>query len=409
MEEHLDGPMQGRISLGESFEPRAKVSGRRSLSVVGLFAGIGGIERALGAAGHRTVLLCEIEKTARAVLKQRFPDVATHDDVCTLKSLPSGTELLAGGFPCQDLSQAGQTKGIDGMRSGLVREALRLLQKRRIPWLVLENVSFMLQLAGGRALNVIFDALEELGYRWAYRVVDSRAFGVPQRRERVFIVAALDEDPRAVLFADEAGVPPEKRRDDGYACGFYWTEGIRGLGWAVDAVPTLKGGSTVGVPSPPGIWMPDGRIVTPSLRDVERMQGFPANWTKPAEAVAKTGMRWKLVGNAVTVPAFRWLGERLAKPGDVLLKDVESLADGARWPRAAFNIGRGRFSNGLSAYPKHVIGKPLHEFVGKDLRPLSLRATAGFLERTTRLSLNFPDGFLDAIRGHLKKMEREVV
>jgi DNA (cytosine-5)-methyltransferase 1 len=377
----------------------------RVLPAAGLFAGVGGIELGLASAGHETTLLCEIDEIARSVLDSRFPDVRKHSDVCTLKSLPRETKLLVGGFPCQDLSQAGMTRGIDGMRSGLVREAFRLLQRRRVPWLVLENVSFMLSLGGGRALHVILDALEELGYRWAYRVVDSRAFGLPQRRERIFIVASTEDDPRAVLFADEAGIPPEKRRDDGFAAGFYWTEGLRGLGWAVDAVPTLKGGSTVGVPSPPGIWMPDGRIVTPTIQDAERMQGFPRNWTKAAEGVAKPGYRWKLVGNAVSVPVIKWLGKRLARPGDVQLDGVRRLDGGGRWPDAAFNVGDGRFANALSRYPKAVSGKPLHEFIDDDPPPLSRRATAGFLERASRSTLRFPPGFLDAMRAHLARME----
>ena len=99
---------------------------------------------------------------------------------------PAGTELLAGGFPCQDLSQAGPTRGIRGERSGLVDEAFRLLRTHQLPWLLLENVPFMLQLHRGHALDHIVTALEELGYAWAYRVVDSRSMGLPQRRERVY-------------------------------------------------------------------------------------------------------------------------------------------------------------------------------------------------------------------------------
>ena len=95
------------------------------------------------------------------------------------------------------------------------------------------------------------------------------------------------------------------------ACGFYWTEGIRGLGWAFDAIPTLKGGSTVGIPSPPAIILPDGIIVKLNIQDAERIQGFEAGWTQPAELVARPGMRWKLVGNAVTVGAAEWIGRRI--------------------------------------------------------------------------------------------------
>ncbi|GAB4205489.1 MAG: hypothetical protein OHK0013_21420 [Sandaracinaceae bacterium] len=281
----FENPAQLRIDATncESVVRLTSPAARRVLPTVGLFAGVGGIEKGLAAAGHESLMMCEIEPTARAVLDHHFPEVAKHDDVRTLRDLPEGTKLLAGGFPCQDLSQAGKTRGIDGMRSGLVRDALRLAAKRKVPWLLLENVPFMLQLGRGRALDVIVTVLEDLGYNWAYRVVDARAFGLPQRRERVFLVAARDDDPRGVLFADDAGTREEPKLDGKLAAGFYWTEGIRGLGWAVDAVPTLKGGSTVGVPSPPGIWLADGRMVTPSIEDAEALQGFPRGWTKAAE------------------------------------------------------------------------------------------------------------------------------
>ena len=99
-----------------------------------------------------------------AVLRDRFPEVKLHDDVCTLERLPNGTSLVVAGFPCQDLSQAGATRGIDGARSGLVGEVFRLIERHRVPWLLLENVPFMLQLAGGEAMNVIASRLEDLGY-----------------------------------------------------------------------------------------------------------------------------------------------------------------------------------------------------------------------------------------------------
>ena len=134
-------------------------------------------------------------------------------------------------------------------------------------------------------MRYLVDELESLGYRWAYRLVDSRFTGVPQRRQRVIFVAALDLDPRTVLFADEAGEPDDEWFDD-TAYGFYWTEGLRGVGWAKDAVPTLKAGSTIGIPSPPAIWNPgadaDRLIVTPQIGDAEELQGFPRGWTEPA-------------------------------------------------------------------------------------------------------------------------------
>lgn len=392
-----------RRKAERSDEPPA--SQRLSLPTVGLFAGIGGIELGLARAGHETLLLCEIEDTARAVLDERFPGVPKHDDVCTLKKLPAETQLVAAGFPCQDLSQAGRTRGITGAKSGLVGEVFRLLEGQRVPWVVLENVPFMLQLSRGMALEVIVEALEHLGYRWAYRVVDTRAFGLPQRRRRVYLVAALDDDPRRVLFADEAGAAEDPLDVSELACGFYWTEGVRGLGWAVDAVPTLKGGSTVGVPSPPAIWMPDGRFVTPDLRDAERLQGFRPGWTQPATRVARDSMRWKLVGNAVSVPAARWLGERLARPGRVDLDDVRPIGSGGAWPDVAWNVGDGRFTAALSAWPKRLKRKHLHEFLTRPPKPLSARATQGFLKRTTKGTLRFPPNFLASLEAHLGRMQ----
>ncbi len=152
--------------------------------------------------------------------------------------------------------------------------------------------------------------------------------------------------------------------------------------------------------------MPDGRMVTPSIEDAEALQGFPRGWTKAAENVAKKGFRWKLVGNAVSVPAFKWLGERLAMPGDVILRNVAPVRKDRMWPKAAFNVGEGRFSNDLSKWPKHYKAKHLHEFLADEPALLTRRAAAGFLERTRRSSLRFPPGFITAIEAHLGRMER---
>lgn len=373
--------------------------------VAGLFAGIGGLERGLSTAGHSAEILCEIEPAAKAVLRQRFPDTPLHDDVCTLRQLPQQTSLVVAGFPCQDLSQAGKTRGIEGARSGLVGEVFRLIREQQTPWILLENVPFMLQLSAGRAMEVITATFEHLGYKWAYRVVDARAFGLPQRRRRVYFLASRVADPREVLFADESGAPQEQELNGHLvARGFYWTEGTRGLGWAVDAIPTLKGGSALGIPSAPAILMPDGRVVIPDIRDAERLQGFPANWTKPAETVARKGARWKLVGNAVSVPAARWIGRRLAKPGAVLEFDTIPLRDHRHWPTAAWNIGEGQVKVSASEWPVRCSYKSLAEFLRYEPQPLSAKAAAGFLNRTDKSTLRFPEGLLPAVREHLRRV-----
>ncbi len=379
--------------------------------IAGLFAGVGGIELGMHRAGHSTALLCESDDAAMAVLKAQSDRlggkraIQFHGDVIDLKTLPAGTTLITAGFPCQDLSQAGATKGIAGSRSGLVGEVFRLIRTHDVPWVLLENVPFMLQLARGEAMNVITTAFEDAGYRWAYRVMDSRAFGLPQRRRRVYFLASKVGDPREILFADDAGDPGEpKLNGHPVACGFYWTEGLRGLGWAVDAVPTLKGGSTIGIPSPPAILMPDKSVVTPDIVDAERLQGFPPNWTKPAEAVTRASGRWKLVGNAVSVRAAAWIGRRMARPGSVQPFDMAPIKD-HHWPTAAWNVGEGRMRVFASEWPVRRRYKSLHQLLNtRKAKKLSFKATRGFLLRADRAQLQFPPGFIAALEAHRDEM-----
>ena len=407
MTSKVKGQGNGRDGVESQLRLFSGPRGRR-LSVAGLFAGIGGFELGFSRAGHRTELLCEIEPGAQAVLQARFPDIPLHGDIGTLDRLPRGLDALLAGFPCQDLSQAGKTAGITGSRSGLVGHVFRLLQRERVPVVILENVPFMLQLARGQALEHIVGELERLGYRWAYRVVDSRAFGLPQRRERVYFVATLQGDPRAILFADEAGGPIEPTYSRRLARGFYWTEGVRGLGWAVDAVPTLKGGSTIGIPSPPAIVMPNGDVVKPDIRDAERMQGFEVDWTAPTASVTRESHRWKLVGNAVSVEAAEWLGRRLALPGEYSPDSDVPLAAGAPWPKAAWGSqDEGRFRAAVSAWPERRHRAPLHRFLAFPPQLLSVKATTGFLSRarSPECTLRFPEGFLEDLDAHLERVK----
>ncbi|HEY3720008.1 MAG TPA: DNA (cytosine-5-)-methyltransferase [Roseiarcus sp.] len=378
------------------------------MKVAGLFAGIGGFELGMASAGHRTSMLCEIWEPARAVLAARNPDVPLEGDIIDLFDLPSEVEAVVAGFPCQDLSQAGMTAGIGGKRSGLVGHVFRLLDARRAPWVVLENVSFMLQLDSGRGLRTLVEAFEQRGYRWAYRVVNSMAF-LPQRRERVlFVATTTDVDPAMVLLADDVDPAEPSTSLSTHAHGFYWTEGIRGLGWARDAIPTLKNGSTVGIASPPAILLPCGMVVTPDIRDAERLQGFRPGWTEPAINVGRASIRWSLVGNAVTVPVAKWLGERLATPG-FYEKDRDcDLTEGARWPKAARFDGDRRWRVEIGAFPVWRRRVPLVDFLRHGGKPLSARATRGFLSRTERSSLRFTPGFLERLRCHLLSMEGAV-
>jgi DNA (cytosine-5)-methyltransferase 1 len=380
-------------------------------TVAGLFAGIGGIERGLGHAGGHPELLCECWEPAKAVLGTQFPAVPLVGDIREVRSLPK-VDLVTAGFPCTDLSQAGRTRGIGGRESGLVSEVFRLLRRPKAPALLLENVRNMLVLDGGRAMRYLVDALEDLGYRWAYRLVDSRFTGVPQRRQRVIFLAARHLDPRGVLFADDVGEPGKEHYwHDTF--GFYWTEGLRGLGWARDGVPTLKGGSTVGIPSPPGVWCPrsePGRcLVVPTIEDAERLQGFPTAWTAAADGIGRRkGARWKLVGNAVTVGVSTWLGRRLCDPGEPILDGAAAHA-GHRWPTAAFGTAGKVWAVDLSMWPTREPYYHLSEVMNlPDAPPLSARGAAGFLARARQSKLRFVDGFLPDVAEHIGLMNKEL-
>jgi DNA (cytosine-5)-methyltransferase 1 len=372
------------------------------LQAAGLFAGIGGFELGFGRAGIATKLLVENAPAAMAVLKARFPGTDLATDVREVSRLPKSVNVIAAGFPCQDLSSVGLKTGIAGTRSSLVGEVFRLLDDRPVEWVVLENVPFILKLERGRALKLITQALESLGYSWAYRVVDAEAFGIPQRRRRWLLVASLHGDPRNVLLSESVTRPEQD--SDGASFGFYWTEGMRALGWAVDAVPPVKGGSTIGVPSPPAILLPNGDVITPEIRDAERLQGFPVDWTKPAEEVLRPSFRWQLVGNAVSVEVARWVASRIKRPRSYDPKSDAALPAGAPWPYAAWRLrGSDAHISSASAWPIWKPRRRLHDFLRFDGRPLSVKACAGFLSRTRKGCLRFQPGFIESVERHMQR------
>jgi DNA (cytosine-5)-methyltransferase 1 len=379
-----------------------------SLSISGLFAGIGGFEEGFRRQGHHSLLLCETDPTARRVLAQRFPDVQLTGDIRELASIPD-CDVITAGFPCQDLSQVGRTKGISGPESSLINEVLRLLQNAsaQVKWLVLENVPFMLHLHKGRAIHEITRALTDLGWQWAYRTLDTRAFGLPQRRRRLFLLASRTEDPRPALLGVDAG---EKRPNSpgNSAYGFYWTEGHRGLGWAINAIPPLKGGSSLAIPAPPAIWFPsEHAILVPSIEDAEKLQGFSPGWTQAARLEPNgERSRWRLVGNAVSVPVAEWLADRLCQSTPYYDGDDGDLRDSARWPDAAWCVDGRLARSNVSAWPVNMPVSRLMSFMN-EARPLSLTATAGFLARLEHSQLRRNESFIEDLHRHVANARTE--
>ena len=171
-----------------------------------LFAGIGGFRLALERAGHTCVGFCEIDKFARQTYKANFDtegEVEWHDittvtdeDVRQLGSV----DIITGGFPCQAFSVAGKRGGFDDTRGTLFFEIARIARILRPRYLLLENVKGLLNHARGDTFFTILNTLAELGYWWECQVLNSKDFGVPQNRERVFIVGHSRRFPRREIF-----------------------------------------------------------------------------------------------------------------------------------------------------------------------------------------------------------------
>jgi DNA (cytosine-5)-methyltransferase 1 len=158
---------------------------------ISLFAGIGGFDLGFERAGMACAAQVEIDQKCRELLAKRWPAVEKHDDVRTFDAtrFAGATDVVCGGFPCQDLSLAGRRAGMaEGTRSALFYEAVRVVAECRPRWVVVENVPGLLTSRGGEDFRSVLSALDGLGYGVAWRILDSRWFGVPQRRRRIFVV-----------------------------------------------------------------------------------------------------------------------------------------------------------------------------------------------------------------------------
>lgn len=387
-------------------------------TIASFFSGVGGIEEGFHREGCKTVFLCEKDERARKVLQAHYPDVVIADDIQTVSTIPK-VDIVTAGFPCQDLSQAGLKKGISGNQSGLVQHLFRIirgLEPSDYPeWIVIENVSYMISLDSGNAIKYLTNQLEELGYMWGYRVVDARAFGVPQRRLRLLLVASLYNDVRNVLFSENvANIPVDDsigEIDEDTYYGFYWTEGKRGLGWTVNGVPTLKIGSRIGIPSPPAIWIPkDDFFGTPDIRDAERLQGFSPDWTLPTmeREKARPGDRWHLVGNAVCVNMSQWLARNILTPKGYDIS-LEKEIRRKKWPKAAYGRNGKVFEVAVGTWPICSNLVPLQDYLRYPLKPMTEKGMRGFYSRATASELiNYPERFIRSMEIFLKAKEGDL-
>lgn len=353
--------------------------------VASLFSGIGGIDLGLerGDAKLRPCLFCEVHPDARAVLMQHYPDVPIHADVRTLERLPPEARVLTAGSPCCDFSVANAARaGMEGGKSSLLREVFRLLSDAPgITHVVLENVANILYLHGGAAMREIADELTALGFAFAYRVVDARAFGLRQRRRRMICVAQRGDQPPWWL-VDRSVAPPPGRPAHLHPhvfAGFSWLDGHRGCGFENDVVPTLRAHDTLHLQSQPAIIVPaTGHVGILSIEDGEALQGFPVGWTSAVPA----RRRYARIGNAVPVNVFEWIGEHLLRPSEGLGRPRPDRR-ARRRPIAGYGAPGATLAPlaGVTEWPRlpRALAPP-----PSALTPLSARALAGFLSRARR-------------------------
>ncbi len=312
------------------------------------FSGIGGFDLALERNGVEVVGHCEIDKFAEQIYKFKFNN-PNYGDITKINAheLPD-FDLLVGGFPCQAFSIAGKRGGFSDTRGGLFFYLARILQIKRPRYFLFENVKGLLSHDGGKTFATVSKTLAELGYSFEWQVLNSKNFGVPQNRERIFIVGYFGKIPRRKIFplprtsgrATQTGVVPvltptrAKKRQEGRRfkgdgdVAFTLTSQDRhgimqinkpkhsnnrvysstGISPTLNTMqggnrqPFVLGGKTI-------------RRLTPL--ECERLQAFPDNWTKTGvsedgeRVQISNAQRYKTLGNAVTVSVVEYIIKRL--------------------------------------------------------------------------------------------------
>ena len=293
------------------------------------FSGIGGFDLGFERAGFKLVLQCEIEKYCNTILQNQWPKVKRFTDIKEVKhaDVPV-SDVWAGGFPCQDVSVArmGPRAGLKGKKSGLFYDFARLVEGGRPRVLVIENVPGLLSSHGGRDFGVVIRTLADLGYGVGWRVLNSRYFGVPQSRQRVYVVACHRDGkgPAEILFERERreGNATQSKSDGTPALSPFKTSFgdsrrgpvVPGIAYCLYACSARHTGTDW---SRTYVTYPAGKIRRLLPIECERVQGFPDDWTLVPENNGYgdpdkvDSLRYNALGNAVTVPVAEWLAGRI--------------------------------------------------------------------------------------------------
>jgi DNA (cytosine-5)-methyltransferase 1 len=238
----------------------------------------------------------EIDKYASQIYQTHFPKHKNYGDITKIKEdeLPE-FDLIVGGFPCQSFSIAGKRGGFDDTRGTLFFEIARIIKAKFPRLLLLENVKGLLSHDEGKTFATIINTLVELGYDVQWQVLNSKNFGVPQNRERVFIVGHLRGTSRPEVFpfgergsVDNAAQPEDRKEIQTHRC----LEASEYKNYSAERFDGV---------------LQDLRIRRLTPTECERLQGFPDGWT---EGVSDT-QRYKCLGNAVTVNVIKAIMEKL--------------------------------------------------------------------------------------------------
>ena len=220
---------------------------REPYRVLSLFAGIGGFDLGLErTGGFKTVAFCEIDPFCRRVLAKHWPGLHCYEDLRELtgeRLAADGitVDVICGGFPCQDISEAGRRAGIEGERSGLWSEYARLVRELRPRFVIVENVAALL----GRGLGRVLGDLAEIGYDAEWDCVGADAIGASQHRERLWLLAYPDDTRlQGPVWQGQSSSPrtwrPPAHCEPLRSSGGYWPPGPR----AVADVPRMADGAT---------------------------------------------------------------------------------------------------------------------------------------------------------------------
>ena len=315
-------------------------SARHPMNFFSICSGIEAASVAWEPLGWKAVGFSEIEPFPCAVLAHRFPNTPNYGDATKHHEWPieqGSVDLLVFGSPCQSFSVAGLRKGLADPRGNLSLVILGFADRIKPKWIIWENVPGVLSSDGGRDFGSFLGALGELGYGFAYRVLDAQHFGVPQRRRRVFVIACLGaggwESAAKVLFEPESlcrDTAKGRKKGQGVASD---AQGGAGASGSL-AFRNSKQSNPIAIAGPQGVGATEGgpmftltktdihgiatpmavRRLTPT--ECMRLQGFPDDWARipwkgKAADQCPDGPQYKAAGNSMAVPVMRWIGFRI--------------------------------------------------------------------------------------------------